>query len=142
MNLFMQQALDLARRAHGTQPNPRVGAVLVRGGKIVGRGFTQPAGGEHAEIVALRDAGEAARGAELYVTLEPCCHWGRTPPCVDALVTGGITTAHIAILDPNPSVNGAGAAELQAAGVETILGEGAEAAGRLIEDHAGRFLPA
>ncbi|MDQ2744070.1 MAG: bifunctional diaminohydroxyphosphoribosylaminopyrimidine deaminase/5-amino-6-(5-phosphoribosylamino)uracil reductase RibD, partial [Chloroflexota bacterium] len=102
----MARALILAREARGhTHPNPPVGAVLVRRGEVVGEGRTQPAGGAHAEVVALSGAGQRARGADLFVTLEPCTHWGRTPPCADALIAAGIRSAHIALLDPNPVVN-------------------------------------
>ena len=87
----MERALDLARQAAGsTSPNPAVGAVLVKDGRIVGEGHTQPPGGPHAEVVALLEAGAAAKGSTLYVTLEPCCHLGRTPPCVHALVEAGV----------------------------------------------------
>ena len=87
---FMSQAIDLARQALGTtSPNPAVGAVLVKEGKIVGRGATQPPGQAHAEIVALNEAREAAKGSTLFVTLEPCCHWGRTPPCTGAVIEAG-----------------------------------------------------
>ncbi len=119
----MQRALALARRAHGrTSPNPAVGAVVVRAGELVGEGWTAPAGGPHAEVAALEQAGEAARGAELYVTLEPCCHHGRTPPCTSAILAAGIARVHAATLDPNPRVDGRGLAELRAAGVAVTLG--------------------
>ncbi len=131
---FMAEALRLAHQVQGrTRPNPAVGAVVVREGRIVGRGATQPAGGWHAERVALAEAGEAARGAVLYVTLEPCAHHGRTPPCTEAIIAAGIVEVHIAVLDPNPLVNGRGIAALQAAGIRVILGEHAEEARRLNE---------
>jgi diaminohydroxyphosphoribosylaminopyrimidine deaminase/5-amino-6-(5-phosphoribosylamino)uracil reductase len=121
---YMARALELAAMARGTTGNnPAVGAVLVRDGRIVGEGFTQPPGQAHAEIVALRRAGELARGATLYVTLEPCCHFGRTPPCTDALIAAGVGEVHMAILDPNPLVAGGGKAALERAGVTTHLGE-------------------
>ncbi len=121
---FMQRALRLAARARGrTSPNPMVGAVLVKDGRIVGEGFHARAGEPHAEIVALRQAGEAARGATLYVTLEPCCHYGRTPPCTQALIAAGVAEVHMAMLDPNPRVAGRGRAELEAAGIRTFVGE-------------------
>src|SRR5579872_371680 len=98
----MGLAIDLARKVQGsTSPNPPVGAVLVRADVVVGEGATQPPGAAHAEIVALRQAAEAARGATLYVTLEPCSHWGRTPPCAEALARAGVATVHMSLLDPN-----------------------------------------
>lgn len=126
---FMQKALVLADRARGrSSPNPAVGAVLTRDDMIVGEGYTQPAGGPHAEVVALAQAGERARGATLYVTLEPCCHHGRTPPCTQAIIAAGVAEVHIATLDPNPLVNGQGQRELQEAGIRTLLGDGEEEA--------------
>src|SRR5438067_2087770 len=105
----MQRALELADLARGrSSPNPAVGAVIVRDGLIVGEGYTQPPGQAHAEVVAIRAAGERARGATLYVTLEPCSHFGRTPPCVDAILEAGIDNVHVATTDPFPLVNGAG----------------------------------
>ncbi|MBI1885738.1 MAG: bifunctional diaminohydroxyphosphoribosylaminopyrimidine deaminase/5-amino-6-(5-phosphoribosylamino)uracil reductase RibD [Chloroflexi bacterium] len=130
----MARALRLARRVLGTtSPNPAVGAVVVRDGRIVGEGATQPPPGPHAEVVALSRAGEAARGGALYVSLEPCCHQGRTPPCVDAILEAGVSEVHIAMLDPDPSVNGGGRAALEAAGLKVTVGEGEEAARRLLE---------
>lgn len=119
----MECALSLARLASGySSPNPAVGAVLVKDGRIVGMGYTQPVGGPHAEVVALAQAGEAARGASLYVTLEPCCHFGRTPPCTRAIIEAGVAEAHVALVDPNPVVSGKGLAELNAAGIRTCVG--------------------
>jgi diaminohydroxyphosphoribosylaminopyrimidine deaminase/5-amino-6-(5-phosphoribosylamino)uracil reductase len=119
----MRSALALARRGLGrVWPNPAVGAVLVRGGRVVGRGWTQPGGRPHAETEALARAGAAAAGATLYVTLEPCSHHGKTPPCVEALLSAGIARAVIAIEDPDPRVSGRGIARLREAGVETVLG--------------------
>jgi diaminohydroxyphosphoribosylaminopyrimidine deaminase/5-amino-6-(5-phosphoribosylamino)uracil reductase len=116
--LMMQRALDQARLGlYITDPNPRVGCVLVKGEAIVGEGFTSPVGGPHAEVNALHAAGDAARGATAYVTLEPCSHHGRTPPCVDALVTAGVARVVFAVGDPNPLVNGDGRARLSAAGI-------------------------
>ena len=132
----MQRALELARQGLGTaSPNPSVGAVLVRDGSIVGEGMTQPAGGPHAEAAAIAQAGEQARGAALYVTLEPCNYHGRTPPCVPAIVEAGIVEVHAATLDPNPRVDGRGAVDLEAAGVRVSVGEEEEAAQRLMEAH-------
>ena len=133
----MRLALDLARRGLGrTHPNPPVGAVIVRAGRVVGRGFHPRAGEPHAEVFALREAGDAARGAVMYVTLEPCVHHGRTPPCVDAILEAGIAEVHIAMLDPNPVVHGKGVAKLRAAGVKVVVGEGAAEARRLTEGFA------
>ena len=134
---FMQLALALGRRGQGrTWPNPAVGAVVVKDGVIVGRGWTQPGGRPHAEPVALSRAGEAARGATLYVTLEPCSHVGKSPPCADAIIAAGIKRVVSAIEDPNPEVAGQGHARLRAAGVAVDIGLGAlEAA----HDHAGHF---
>ena len=130
----MERALRLARQAVGSaSPNPAVGAVLVKGGRIVGEGFTQPPGGPHAEVVAIRQAGEAARGATLYVTLEPCCHHGRTPPCTKAVLATGVREVHLSHLDPDPHVNGQGKAELESAGVKVFVGEGEEEARRINE---------
>jgi diaminohydroxyphosphoribosylaminopyrimidine deaminase/5-amino-6-(5-phosphoribosylamino)uracil reductase len=133
----MARALELARAAKGgTSPNPAVGAVVVRDGAIVGEGATQPGGRPHAETVALQAAGQAARGAALYVTLEPCAHHGRTPPCVEAVMAAGIAEVHLATLDPNPAVRGQGRARLEAAGIRTFTGEGAQEARALNEDFA------
>jgi diaminohydroxyphosphoribosylaminopyrimidine deaminase / 5-amino-6-(5-phosphoribosylamino)uracil reductase len=134
---FMQLALALGRRGQGrTWPNPAVGAVVVKDGVIVGRGWTQPGGRPHAEPVALSHAGEAARGATLYVTLEPCSHVGKSPPCADAIIAAGITRVVSAIEDPNPEVAGQGHARLRAAGISVDIGLGALEAAR---DHAGHF---
>ena len=120
---FMQKALELARMGLGrTAPNPPVGAVVVRDGKIVGEGFHPTAGEPHAEIFALRKAGALARGAELYVTLEPCCHSGRTGPCTEAIIGAGVARVHVGIVDPNPLVAGKGITRLQNAGVEVFEG--------------------
>ncbi|MPZ43867.1 MAG: bifunctional diaminohydroxyphosphoribosylaminopyrimidine deaminase/5-amino-6-(5-phosphoribosylamino)uracil reductase RibD [Betaproteobacteria bacterium] len=119
----MARALRLAERGlNTTMPNPRVGCVLVRAGAVVGEGWHERAGEAHAEIAALRAAGEAARGAVAYVTLEPCCHHGRTPPCADALIDAGVARVVAAMKDPNPLVSGAGLAKLQAAGIVAEAG--------------------
>jgi diaminohydroxyphosphoribosylaminopyrimidine deaminase/5-amino-6-(5-phosphoribosylamino)uracil reductase len=134
---FMQLALTLGRRGQGrTWPNPAVGAVVVRDGVIVGRGWTQPGGRPHAEPEALRHAGEAARGATLYVTLEPCSHTGKSPPCADAIIAAGIARVVSAIEDPNPEVAGQGHARLRAAGIAVDIGLCADEAAH---DHAGHF---
>ena len=118
----MSQAIDLARQALGaTSPNPAVGAVLVKDGVIAGQGATQPPGQAHAEVVALNEAREAAQGATLYVTLEPCCHWGRTPPCTRALIEAGVSEVVVAVTDPNPVVAGRGVAELRDAGIPVSM---------------------
>lgn len=133
---YIERALVLAERAKGRcNPNPAVGAVLVRDGRIVGEGFTQPRGQPHAEIVALEMAGEAARGATLYVTLEPCAHYGLTGPCVEALIAAGVREVRCSMLDPSPWVDGRGKAELERRGVAVRLGEGAEVARRLNQDY-------
>ena len=120
----MEQALELARGVLGaTSPNPAVGCVIVKDGVVVGEGATQPPGGSHAEKVALAQAGRAARGATMYVTLEPCCHFGRTPPCTAAIIDAGVAEVHLAALDPNALVGGKGKAELDGAGIRTVLGE-------------------
>ena len=120
---MMQRALQLADEARcWARPNPHVGCVLARGDAVVGEGFTQPTGGDHAEIRALRDAGDAARGSTAYVTLEPCAHHGRTPPCVDALIGAGVERVIAAITDPHPRVSGQGFARLRAAGISTATG--------------------
>uniref|UniRef100_Q07MT7 Riboflavin biosynthesis protein RibD n=1 Tax=Rhodopseudomonas palustris (strain BisA53) TaxID=316055 RepID=Q07MT7_RHOP5 len=134
---YMQLALALGRRGLGnTWPNPAVGAVIVKDGVIVGRGWTQPRGRPHAEVEALARAGEAARGATLYVTLEPCSHHGKTPPCCDAVIEAGLARVVAAIEDPNPEVAGQGHAKLRAAGIKVDVGCGAVDAAR---DHAGHF---
>jgi diaminohydroxyphosphoribosylaminopyrimidine deaminase/5-amino-6-(5-phosphoribosylamino)uracil reductase len=134
---FMQLALTLGRRGQGrTWPNPAVGAVVVSDGVIVGRGWTQPGGRPHAEPEALRQAGEAARGATLYVTLEPCSHVGKSPPCVDAIIAAGVARVVSAIEDPNPEVAGQGHAKLRAARITVDIGLCASEAA---QDHAGHF---
>lgn len=134
---FMGLALALGRRGLGrTWPNPAVGAVIVKDGEIVGRGWTQPGGRPHAEIEALQRAGEMARGATLYVTLEPCSHHGKSPPCADAVIASGIARVVSAMADPNPEVAGGGHARLRSAGIAVDIGIEAAAARR---DHAGHI---
>ncbi len=119
----MRAALALARRGLGnTWPNPAVGCLVVKDGRVLGRAFTAPGGRPHAEPVALEAAGPNARGATAYVTLEPCCHWGRTPPCTDALIAAGVARVVIAARDPDPRVNGEGIARLRAAGISVEEG--------------------
>jgi len=133
----MALALALGRRGLGrTCPNPAVGAVIVKDGVIVGRGWTQPGGRPHAEIEALRRAGAAARGATMYVTLEPCSHHGKSPPCADAVIAAGIARVVSALEDPNPEVAGQGHARLRAAGIAVDIGIGADEA---LHDHAGHI---
>jgi diaminohydroxyphosphoribosylaminopyrimidine deaminase/5-amino-6-(5-phosphoribosylamino)uracil reductase len=134
---FMQLALALGRRGLGrTWPNPTVGAVVVKEGVILGRGWTQPGGRPHAEPESLKRAGEGARGATLYVTLEPCSHFGKSPPCTDAIIGAGIARVVSAIEDPNPEVAGRGHALLRAAGIAVDVGLCAEDAAR---EHSGHF---
>lgn len=120
---MMRAALALARRGLGiVWPNPAVGCVIVNRGRVVGRGWTQPGGRPHGETEALARAGAAARGATAYVSLEPCCHWGRTPPCTDALIAAGIHRVVIPLEDPDPRVAGEGVRRLRAAGIEVETG--------------------
>jgi diaminohydroxyphosphoribosylaminopyrimidine deaminase/5-amino-6-(5-phosphoribosylamino)uracil reductase len=120
---FMQRALELARRGEGwVEPNPMVGCVLVRDGQVVGEGWHQRFGGPHAEVEALRAAGAGARGATAYVTLEPCCTTGKTPPCTEALIHAGVARVVAACADPNPAVNGRGLATLAEAGIVVETG--------------------
>ena len=128
----MQAALALARRGLGAVwPNPAVGCVIVNDGQVVGRGWTQPGGRPHGETEALRRAGDAARNATAYVTLEPCCHWGKTPPCVDALIEAGVRRILVALEDPDPRVAGEGLRRLRAAGLQVEGGLCAEEAGEI-----------
>ncbi|MFO7603154.1 MAG: bifunctional diaminohydroxyphosphoribosylaminopyrimidine deaminase/5-amino-6-(5-phosphoribosylamino)uracil reductase RibD [Gammaproteobacteria bacterium] len=120
---YMSRAIELAKRGlYTTHPNPRVGCVLVNEGRVVGEGWHERAGAAHAEINALKAAGDKAKGATAYVTLEPCCHYGRTPPCSEALIQAGITRVVAAMQDPNVKVAGKGLLQLQAAGIETAVG--------------------
>lgn len=127
----MRRALDLAARGAGlVSPNPMVGAVLVRDGEVVGEGWHEGPGRPHAEVVALEAAGDRARGATLFVTLEPCAHYGRTPPCAPSVVAAGVTSVVAAMGDPNPAVDGRGLAALRSAGIEVFVG--------LMEEQAAR----
>jgi len=120
---YMRRALTLAQKARGlTSPNPMVGAVIVNNDHIVGQGYHHKAGAAHAEINALNEAGEAARGADLYVTLEPCSHYGRTPPCTEAIIKAGIKKVYMALRDPNPLVDGEGIKRLRDHGLEVEEG--------------------
>lgn len=128
----MRMALSLARKGLGsTSPNPMVGAVLVKSGKIVGKGYHKKAGSNHAEVVALLDAKDEAKGSTLYVNLEPCVHFGKTPPCADALIEAGIKKVVVSMLDPNPQVNGRGLQKLRKAGIDVKMG--------ILEDEARRL---
>ena len=120
---FMRRALELARKGEGlAHPNPMVGAILVRDDEIVGEGYHLFANIKHAEIVAIEDAGTAAQGSTLYCSLEPCCHYGRTPPCTNAIIQAGIARAFIAIVDNDIRVHGRGIEQLREAGIEVIVG--------------------
>jgi diaminohydroxyphosphoribosylaminopyrimidine deaminase/5-amino-6-(5-phosphoribosylamino)uracil reductase len=120
---MMKHALSLARRGiGGTSPNPAVGCVIVRDGTVVGEGWHKKAGAPHAEVHALRRAGERAHNADVYVTLEPCSHFGKTPPCADALVDAGVARVFVGMVDPNPLVGGKGIDKLRAAGIEVVTG--------------------
>jgi diaminohydroxyphosphoribosylaminopyrimidine deaminase/5-amino-6-(5-phosphoribosylamino)uracil reductase len=137
---FMRLALREAEKGLGrTSPNPAVGAVLVRNGRVVARGFHARAGAPHAEVVALREAGARARGADLYTTLEPCDHYGRTPPCSVAIVEAGVRRVVVGARDPNPLVNGKGIARLRRAGIEVVAGVLEEECGAL-NAHWARFI--
>lgn len=133
---YMNRALQLATMAvHPISPNPAVGVVIVNGGAVVGEGCTQTPGKPHAEIMALRQAGDRAAGGILYTTLEPCNHFGRTPPCTQAIVEAGLSEIYIATVDPNPLVNGSGISRLKEAGLRTHVGEGEKEARKLMEAH-------
>jgi len=129
---YIRLAIELAQRAKGlTSPNPCVGAVVVKDGRIVGRGYHRRSGGPHAEVYALKQAGKRARGATLYVSLEPCCHYGKTPPCVDSIISSGVRRVVAAMKDPNPLNNGRGIAALKKKGIRTDVG--------VLEDEARRM---
>jgi len=135
--VFMQRALDLAAKALGrTSPNPAVGAVIVRGGRVIGEGFHRRAGLPHAEVEALQRVNGTARGATLYVNLEPCAHHGRTPPCAEALIAAGLKRVVVGIVDPNPLVRGRGLRRLRQAGIAVTTGILREECERLNEDFA------
>jgi diaminohydroxyphosphoribosylaminopyrimidine deaminase / 5-amino-6-(5-phosphoribosylamino)uracil reductase len=138
---MMLRCVELARTALGrTSPNPLVGAVVVQDGKIVGEGFHPRAGEPHAEVFALRAAGERARGSTIYVSLEPCNHYGRTPPCSEGLINAGVSKVVVGMVDPNPLVAGGGIARLRAAGIEVIVGVEEAACRRLNEGFIHRIL--
>lgn len=134
---FISQAIELARQGQGlVEPNPMVGCVITRDGQVVGRGYHQRFGGPHAEVEALRDAGEAARSATAYVTLEPCCHQGKTGPCTQALIEAGLARVVVGCEDPNPKVAGQGLDELRKAGIEVVSDVLRDEAQRLIAPFA------
>jgi diaminohydroxyphosphoribosylaminopyrimidine deaminase / 5-amino-6-(5-phosphoribosylamino)uracil reductase len=138
---MMQRCLDLAQRALGkTAPNPLVGSVIVREGEIVGEGFHPQAGQPHAEVFALRQAGDRAKGASLYVNLEPCNHYGQTPPCSEAVVAAGISRVVVGMVDPNPKVAGGGIARLRQAEIEVVVGVEETACQKLNEAFVHRIL--
>ena len=137
---YMAQALSLARLALGqVSPNPAVGAIIVNNDEVIGQGYTQPPGSDHAEIAALKQAGVRARGGLMYVTLEPCCHHGRTPPCTRAIIASGIREVHLATLDANRLVSGRGKKELEKAGIKVYSGEH-EAEARRINEAFTKFI--
>lgn len=131
---FFARAFELASMSRGAcSPNPNVGAVIVSGGRIIGEGRTQPCGQDHAEVQALKSVSESPAGADLYVTLEPCCHHGKTPPCTDAIIASGIRRVFIGIQDPNPKVDGKGIARLMEAGIQVETGFMQEQIGKQLE---------
>lgn len=137
---MMQRCLTLARRAIGqTAPNPLVGSVIVKNGEIIGEGFHPKAGEPHAEVFALRSATESPQGATLYVNLEPCSHYGRTPPCADALIQAGLSRVVVGMVDPNPQVAGRGIERLRAAGIDVTVGVEAAACQELNEGFSHRM---
>lgn len=141
MTAYMQEALQLAGQGRGlTSPNPTVGAVVVRDHAVAGRGFHRWAGVDHAEIVALREAGDSAHGSTLYVTLEPCSHHGRSRPCVDAIIQAGVARVVAAMQDPNPQVSGRGFEKLRQAGLDVILDEASTAAAERLNEPFIHFM--
>ncbi|MFT3691026.1 bifunctional diaminohydroxyphosphoribosylaminopyrimidine deaminase/5-amino-6-(5-phosphoribosylamino)uracil reductase RibD [Paenirhodobacter sp.] len=137
----MGHALALARRMRGhVWPNPPVGCVIVKNGAIIAEGETQPGGRPHAERIALERAGAAAEGATLYVTLEPCCHWGKTPPCADAIIAAGVVRVVAAMRGPDPRVNGGGFRRLREAGIGVTVGEGTTEAAAIMSGFLHRTL--
>ncbi|NJM71020.1 MAG: bifunctional diaminohydroxyphosphoribosylaminopyrimidine deaminase/5-amino-6-(5-phosphoribosylamino)uracil reductase RibD [Scytonema sp. RU_4_4] len=138
---MMRRCIELARHALGrTSPNPMVGAVIVKDGEIIGEGFHPRAGEPHAEVFALKAAGENARGATIYVSLEPCNHYGRTPPCSEALIAAGVAKVVVGMVDPNPLVAGSGITRLGAAGIEVLVGVEEQACKKLNEGFIYRIL--
>ncbi|MFC2051336.1 bifunctional diaminohydroxyphosphoribosylaminopyrimidine deaminase/5-amino-6-(5-phosphoribosylamino)uracil reductase RibD [Chloroflexota bacterium] len=137
---YMKQALSLATLSLGqVSPNPAVGALVVKDGEVVGQGYTQPPGSWHAEVMALKQAGEKARGGVMHVTLEPCCCHGRTPPCTQAIIDAGISEVHLAMIDPNPLVSGRGEDALEKEGIKTYVGEH-EREAKVINEAYAKFI--
>ena len=137
---YMAQALSLAKLALGqVSPNPAVGAIVVKNGVVISQGYTQPPGSWHAEVLALKRAGKEARGGVMYVSLEPCCHHGRTPPCTQAIIAAGISEVHMAMSDPNPLVSGRGKDELEGEGIRVYVGEH-EAEAKEINEAYAKFI--
>lgn len=133
---YMKRALELSRQALGlSSPNPPVGAVIVKDGQIVGEGHTREYGQAHAERIALDQAGELATGGDLYTTLEPCCHYGNTPPCTEGIIKAGISQVHVATIDPNPLMNGNGIKELEMAGIQIFTQECSQEASEVAEGY-------
>jgi len=137
---YMAQALSLAKLALGqVSPNPAVGAIVLKNGVVISQGYTQPPGSWHAEVLALKRAGKEARGGVMYVSLEPCCHHGRTPPCTQAIIAAGISEVHMAMFDPNPLVSGRGKDELEGEGIRVYVGEH-EAEAKEINEAYSKFI--
>jgi len=137
---YMAQALSLAKLALGqVSPNPAVGAIVVKNGVVISQGYTQPPGSWHAEVLALKRAGKEARRGVMYVSLEPCCHHGRTPPCTQAIIAAGIGEVHMAMFDPNPLVSGRGKDELEGEGIRVYVGEH-EAEAKEINEAYAKFI--
>ncbi|MFC1861934.1 bifunctional diaminohydroxyphosphoribosylaminopyrimidine deaminase/5-amino-6-(5-phosphoribosylamino)uracil reductase RibD [Chloroflexota bacterium] len=137
---YMKQALSLATLSLGqVSPNPAVGALVVKDGEVVGQGYTQPPGSWHAEVMALKQSGEKARGGVMHVTLEPCCCHGRTPPCTQAIIDAGISEVHLAMIDPNPLVSGRGEDALEKEGIKTYVGEH-EREAKVINEAYAKFI--
>jgi diaminohydroxyphosphoribosylaminopyrimidine deaminase / 5-amino-6-(5-phosphoribosylamino)uracil reductase len=132
---YMQETIKLAKLGGKTSPNPTVGAVIIKNGEIIGKGYHKGKGTPHAEIVAIQNAKSSVRGAILYVNLEPCCHWGTTPPCTKAIIKAGIKEVHTSIIDPAKWVNGKGIQELKQAGIKVVIGEYKEEAEKLNETY-------
>ena len=133
---FMLKAIKLAKKAKGkTFPNPLVGALVVKGNKVFGEGYHKKAGTPHAEVIALKEAGKHSRGANLYVTLEPCAHYGKTPPCVNRIIKSGVKKVYVAMKDPNPLVCGKGTNKLRKNGIKVKTGICSIGAKKLNKDY-------
>ncbi|MDD2889332.1 MAG: bifunctional diaminohydroxyphosphoribosylaminopyrimidine deaminase/5-amino-6-(5-phosphoribosylamino)uracil reductase RibD [bacterium] len=132
---YIQETIKLAKLGGKTSPNPMVGAIIVKNGKIIGKGYHKGKGTPHAEVVAIKNAKSDVKGAILYVNLEPCCHWGTTPPCTKAIIKAGIKEVHTSIIDPAKWVNGKGVKELKKAGIKVVIGEYKKEAEKLNETY-------